>query len=532
MSGFFHKMRQSFSQNSVGDFLKDLSNMGVKDKHSLIKNSYSIGYNEDAIISQFGDNLDEYEYLSLLNNISNKYLPFFDRQYTERRPYLRAIAKEVEVENVLTILCDECIVYDDSNYFCKVEDILLELKNKDAFQKSLENNFKSVYSALGFNDPTTAWWLFFKFLVDGFLAFEIIYNDDENKIIGFKEIDPITLQMGIDTTGQQIWIQYKDDAMKQRILYESQIVYISYASSLIDSRTSYVERLIKPYNLLQTMEQTRLTWSVVNASYRLKFIIPIGGKSKTQAKQSMRKLMSRYNEEISFDNESGTFSVSGKPYVPGVRQWWFPSKNGEQPEAETIGGDGPDLNDTDQLMYFRRKFIKSSKIPMSRFEDEGGGMTIDNGSNQITQEEARFNRFVIRLRSLFKELITKPLYLQMMCDYPDLKDDLNVKHVINVKFLQYNLFEELKEMEIQSKKIDHITRLMEMVDADQTPYFDIEYLVKRFGLISEEDIRKNKEMRDKRRKTMPVVPALGNDPLIKMDDPSFDDPDADEYEIS
>ena len=38
-----------------------------------------------------------------------------------------------------------------------------------------------------------------------------------------------------------------------------------------------------------------------------------------------------------------------------------------------------------------------------------------------TREEIKFSRFITRLRSIFQEILIKPLWLQMCLDFPELR---------------------------------------------------------------------------------------------------------------
>ena len=69
----------------------------------------------------------------------------------------------------------------------------------------------------------------------------------------------------------------------------------------------------------------------------------------------------------------------------------------------------------------------------------------------MTRDEIKFGRFINRLRSTFQEIIVKPLWIQMTLDYPDLMNDDSFKAQIGVKFNKYNIFEEMKEMELLQK---------------------------------------------------------------------------------
>ena len=56
------------------------------------------------------------------------------------------------------------------------------------------------------------------------------------------------INAGIDTDdGKKVWIQYKGEGAKERTLWDSQIIYISYSSVNSPMRISYVERLIRSF---------------------------------------------------------------------------------------------------------------------------------------------------------------------------------------------------------------------------------------------------------------------------------------------
>ena len=148
-------------------------------------------------------------------------------------------------------------------------------------------------------------------------------------------MDPQSLVHGVDTdTGKVQWVQYKGQGVKERKLWDSQIIYISYSQVNSPQRTSYVERLIRSFNMLRIMEHTRIIWDVTNSSFKTKFVIPVGGKSKTRAKQSLAQLMNSYREVVDFDFDSGELTTNGKPMMPFNKEYWLPSKDGETPEIE------------------------------------------------------------------------------------------------------------------------------------------------------------------------------------------------------
>ena len=258
------------SRNLVTKALKSLSSFGMMYDDMVLRNSKAIGVSED----QFGWKLDprnvaggEYDDYALFANLSmadinlRKSISIFDKSYPKKREDLRKFAIQDEIEDILDTLCDECVVYDDKNYFSfplAFDDSTLEPMTLEAIKMSLETNFKRIYQYFGFNNDIAAWSYFRKWLVDGYLSFEIIYNREQTRIIGFKELDPVNLEPGLDREGKKIWKQFKGMPNKERVLYDSQVIYISYANVNTNNRVSYVERLIRSFNLLRIMEHSRV----------------------------------------------------------------------------------------------------------------------------------------------------------------------------------------------------------------------------------------------------------------------------------
>ena len=347
-------------------------------------------------------------------------------------------------------------------------------------------------------------------MIEGFLAFEIIYDGDQDKretqknIIKFKELEVLSLVPAVDhQTGEKIWIQYPNDPARQRVLYDSQIIYISYAQFDSASRVSYVERLSRSFNLLRIMESTRIMWAVTNSSFKTTFTIPVENH-QNRGKQSLAEVMHSYKEVIDFNNESGEITVNGRPMLPFNKEYWFPSVNGESPQIQTLGGDGPDLSDTEALNYFKHKLYQASKIPFTRFDNQQGRGSYTLNAESVMREEVKFNNFINRLRSIYKELLIKPIYIQLCLKHKEFASDVQFRNSLTLDFVSDNVFTEMREIEVIQKKSDFIGSLMQTFvtmdsEGNETPYFDIDFLVMRFSGLTQEDLDMNKRMKDKKK---------------------------------
>lgn len=500
MAGFVDRKGPLTTGNPVRKLLMDLSNLGMAYDDMIIRNSRAVGFTENQMgytMNPMGSDADDiysaFAALSLTDTSLKKNISFFDKNYSKKREQLRTFAVQDEIEEILDVITDEAIVFDESNYMAYSE---YNGQISKSIEEEIGDVYNNIYNYFGFNDNASAWNYFRKWLIDGYLAFEIVYNDKQTEIIGFKELDPISLMPGLDTdSGKKVWVQYKGQGAKERKLWDSQIIYLSYSQINSPQRISYVERLIRSFNLLRIMETTRIIWAVTNASFKTQFTIPVGGKSKTRAKQSLAQLMNNYRETVDFDYESGEIQTNGKPMMPFNKEYWLPSKDGETPEISTIGGDGPDLGDTESLKYFADKLKVASKIPFSRF-DKDSPSTYDMEASGMLREEIKFGKFISRLRSIWQEILVKPLYVQMCLNHPELKNDVAFKAGLGLKFVKDNVFEELKEMELQNKRVDFIGNLktqLSIMDAEMTeiPYFDLGWLIKRYGGFTQDDLNAN-----------------------------------------
>ena len=502
MAGFIDNFSQS--NPNMGRILRAVSKIGsfgMEYKDLVVRNSQAIGVSEAMMRQKLAltDSDEDFVFsLAAADTTSRKYIAYFDKDYPYKRDFLRAFALNPEIEWILDILADEAIVYDDRNFCCSLSLVNMDLKDEVA--DALRENFRKIYVSHGFNNGISAWQYFRQFLIDGFLSFEIVYSDDGKSIVGFKELDPVSLTPSVERmpggNTVQIWYQYYGDSVRERKLYDSQVIYISFANGNSTSRTSYVERLIRSHNLLKIMEHTRIIWNVMNASFRLKMTIPVGSRSPQKAKETLGELMNMYKEDIKLNTDSGELSINGRPNLQFYKNYLFPVQGGESPKVETINSGGPNLNVIDAVVYFFNKLKADSNIPFNRFAARSGGTvgTYKIGAESAERDEIRYNKFINRIRSIYQEILLKPLWIQMTLDHPELEGDTVFRTQLGLKFNSDNQFGESKEIEQLIKKIDFIAGLSEIKEKkgeEELPYFSQDFLIDKFLGLTNEDRRVN-----------------------------------------
>jgi hypothetical protein len=512
MAGFIDRVGVNPIFGQISKSLKTLSALGMKYEDMVVKQSRAVGVTEAEFGLQ-GYLPEEFLYSLALTDVGQKkFIAFFDKDYKSRRDYLRKFSMNPEIEFILDTVADEAIVFDDSNYFAEVDTSLLKgILDPDTSKEIVDEigtAFRKIYAHFHFNEGHDAWGYFRQLLIDGFLAFEIIYDPEGKNVIGFKELDATSLRPGVEKSGdnvyRKIWVQYEDIPAMKRVLLDSQIIYISYAKGNFTGRVSYTERLVRSFNLLRIMENSRVIWNIMNSSFRLKMVVPIGTKSPQKAKESLAEMMAIYKEDVSLNYDSGEMTVNGKPAMQFYKNYLFPSKNGEQPEIETIGGDGYDLSDTDALKYFEDKLKVDSKIPFSRFDRTQDGGSFSISSDGMARDEIRFARFINRLRSMFQEILIKPVFIQIGLNHPDLAEDELFKSALALKFRTDNMFEEMKEMEVMDKRSSVIQTMMGITEnvpdpsgmMQQVPYFDPRFLIEKYLGLTKLEMDRNEAYKE------------------------------------
>ena len=511
MAGFL----DSNPLSGIRSKLTDLSRFGMKYDDLLVKNSQAIGFIEGQLSGMQGGLLGDDLMKATLalsdttSSLRSKSIAFFQLDYVSKRERLRDIASNGEIEFILETITDDAIVFDDDNRFCYTNDLIGEIRykgrSKEArlqYQEKIvqryQDNFQKIYSAWGFGTGIAAWQYFYQWLIEGHLAFEIIYDDPNNpkNIIGFKELDPATLfpQVKKDFAGKIYleWAQKDPKGAKIRTLTDSQVIYISYSNQFRTKRVSFTERMVRSFNLLRIIEHSKVIWHTMNAPIRLTTTVPVGTKSMQKAKEDIREFTNTLKEDISFDTESGELKVDGKPNILFYKNYVLPvNDRNEQIKIEPLEYAGPNLSGSELLKYFHDKLKLDSKIPESRFGDGMGTYTMN--SEGISREEIRYNKFISRLRSAFKELLTKPLYIQMCLDFKELKDDPKFSNAIGLQFYDDNVFEEIKQQDLLNKRLATLNSLKAVVDDAGQPYFSTEYLIKEYLKLSDDDLDKNRD---------------------------------------
>lgn len=488
----------------VGEILDKISHYGMSYSKDVYKNMHAIPANKDLIPSKYDNINNLYANTADMFRVkSETEKTYAEKTVNQKRLVLRKIAQQPEIEDILDIMCNESIVYDpEDSYICQpfIDTAIIQMLNEENAEKirnCMQTNFTQLYLLLEWK--LKAWDLYKRYLIDGCLAYEIVYDNIENpkSIVGIVELDPATLTKKYED-GILYWYQYKDVKNQERKFVDAQIIYICYEDSGVIERTSYVERLMRAFNIYRIVEQAQIIWTVTQSSFKTKFTIPVSGMNKAKGTQTLMSAMNRYKEDISFNAETGELNINGRMNLPFNKEYWLPENESGSPQIETIIDQGPTLNDSEQLRFFLSKLYKSSKIPENRFDKEAQTTWFGNDATQQLRDEINFSRFVTRVRNNFADILLKPLRISIALNLPEIKNDKRLLEAISLKFNSYNYFEEMAGIEVDSKRIEFISNMSQSLvstdaEGNETPYFSLKFLIMKYLKMSDADLELNEK---------------------------------------
>ena len=548
--------------SSVPQYVKNLSDIGIN--YDIIAKTRSKTYDEveDLYSGTESNNL-------LIDNDNN---PYFSSSYNEKREYLRKFSGYPEIEYILDCICDDSVIMDKNNHCCNLD--INKIKFLPKVSSVIEKNFEKVYSMIGFDSELTAWNKYREWLVDGAVAYEIVYDYKSKKelnqeiinlksklvsvneslsieknagkktslledakvikknilkketdlhifegysvinketgekeedliptrIIGFVELDPQYLTpVDVSNVGKlesdnlKLWRYTREHSGRDVILSDNQVIYINYYDNNMSGNISYVERLLRNFNLKRKMEDSTVGWFIMNSQSRLKMIVPIGNKTADKAKQALRNLTNHYQEDLIIDFNTGEITINGRTRISYAKNIVLPSRNGTSPQIDTLQQNGPDLSNMKVVDYFDRNLRKDSRLPQSRYDrDNANSKVVLFKADGVTYEDLSYNAYLKRMRTIFSEILMKPLFIQCILDIPELKIDPTFKTSLGFVWNSNFMFEEAKDTEILKAKLETIRLYDNVKDDDDKPVFSKKFLyVTKYKLFTEDEWEEN-----------------------------------------
>ena len=427
----------------------------------------------------------------------------------------REIAMHPEVEMAIDDIVNEAIVADPKKEIVSIN--LDDLEQPDKIKKMIIEEFDNIVDLLEFNQH--AYEIFKKWYVDGRLLYHAMIDED-NPREGIKElryIDPRKIRkvrtqkkrkvskdsnLTVPQTGDEFYIYnekgfsktagvpnnvapFQDTGAQGLKIAVDAIVNVS--SGLVnvngDLVIGYLQKAIKPLNMLKAMEDSLVIYRISRAPERRIFYIDVGNLPKPKAEQYLRDVMTRFKNKVVYDSATGEIRDDRK-HMTMLEDFWLPRREGGKgTEITTLPG-GQNLGQMDDVTYFQNKLYKSLNVPIGRMDPSA--QYSFGRATEITRDEVKFAKFVTRLRLRFADLFTRILEKQLILKGIITSEDwAEFKTNFKYEFAEDNHFAELRNTEILRDRVS----MLRDVDDYTGKYYSHEWIRRNVLYQTEEDIK-------------------------------------------
>lgn len=421
----------------------------------------------------------------------------------------REMANHPELEMAIDDIVNEAITHDVTG---RTVDIVTDnLKQPESIKKKIHEEFDTVLKMLNFGNLADD--LFKRWYIDGRINYHVVV-DDSNPKAGIQElrfIDPRKLRKVREVkkdrdpkTGANIiqsiaeYYVYNDKGTTTqtytsnvnagiRIAPES---IINVNSGLMDAKNtfviSYLHKAIKPLNQLRMIEDAIVIYRISRAPERRIFYIDVGNLPKGKAEQYLRDVMIKYRNKMVYDANTGELRDDRK-HMSMLEDFWLPRREGGKGTEITTLPAGQNLGELSDVNYFRTKLLQSLNVPISRLEPQQGGMIGVGRTSEVTRDEVKFTKFIIRLRNKFSQIFDNALRIQLVLkgictleEWEDFKED------IYYDYKKDNNFTELRDAELLRERLG----LLQTVDPYIGRYYSMQWVQENILQMDEELIGK------------------------------------------
>jgi hypothetical protein len=336
-----------------------------------------------------------------------------DKDKTRRLQDYRRMAAFAELADCIDEICDECIVKDEN-------DVIVQFNLRGEYTKEVKDTIEKEYKKFVqiFDLEDKGWEYFRQFLIDGELYFENIILEDKKDlgIIGLVSIPTELINPVYQNVQNELVKGFlirkpvvgpatsmnRKDQEELFFMNKAQVTYINSGiwNEYKSIRLPFIENAKRAYRQLSLIEDSIVIYRLVRAPERLKFTIYTGAMPPPKAEAYLKRLMQSYWTKKNFDSTQGSGGRVTNVYDPQsmLDAYWFTKDaQGNGSTVDTLPA-GQNLGQLDDLNYFLKKLYNSLKVPTSRFMQND--VPFKDGA-EITREELRFARFIIRIQRQF-----------------------------------------------------------------------------------------------------------------------------------
>jgi len=419
----------------------------------------------------------------------------------------REMSNHPELEMAIDDIVNEAISHDDSGKTVNI--VLDKLKQPEAVKKKILEEFDNILRMLNFGNLSDD--LFKRWYIDGRIYYHVIVDDKDPKagIQELRYIDPRKIRKVREIkkerdpkTGADIiksiaeYYVYSDRGTTTQTFGASvnsglriaPDAVINVNSGLMDAKNtfviSYLHKAIKPLNQLRMIEDAVVIYRLSRAPERRIFYIDVGNLPRGKAEQYLKDIMIKYRNKMVYDANTGELRDDRK-HLSMLEDFWLPRREGGKGTEITTLPAGQNLGELEDVKYFRNKLLQSLNVPISRLEPQQGGMIGLGRTTEVTRDEVKFLKFIIRLRNKFSQIFDHALEKQLVLKGICTREEWQIfKEQIYYDYVKDNNFTELRDAELLQNRVQTLS----VVDPYVGRYYSAEWVRKNILQQTDEDM--------------------------------------------
>ena len=421
------------------------------------------------------------------------YRSFFDSEYNnltgalnsaqvykqaEKIDLYRKIAEYPEVSDAIDEIVDEICYTQDLEEFLKIE---CDTDNKQ-LDNAIVESFEEILKLM--NIDKNIYDLIRQIYIDG--QGNILCEYHEGKLVNLKYIDP------------------------KYLTFDFEVVHIDFGK--IDNKEglilSYLERAIKPANMLKTLEDLLIPLRFSRSISRRVFNVDVSDLPTSKAEMAMKKIQEQFKYKKFLNTETG--EVTNQQHITGmVEDYWFANRNGQKgTSVDTIDETG-NLGELGDIMYFYKKLYRSLGIPTNRISTSDEDKNFDYDSSQITKEDFKFYLFINRLRKIYIDMFVNILKRHVITKGIMSEDEFNqYQDKIKIFFVGENYYLERMKLANFEKRLNIYSSARDYSGT----LFSVEYLYKNIFKFDDDEIKEMMTEIQKEKKN-PLFKHLYEEPM-------------------
>lgn len=328
------------------------------------------------------------------------------------------------IKKCLTIMANDCVSPNEKNQYACLSFTKNFRNMMHPYQiEQLQNEFEYICSVCLKADDRTLWDLFYQWLVDGEMFWEIVPGKKGDRVIAINVLNPnftypIYERGRIAGFCENLPLEYSEalglPASEMNILKFKpyQVAYANYGKygAVKQDIKGWLEPSVRCLNQLIQMEDSLLAVRVNRAIERLLVNVSTGLYGPQKAEQALNNAKHEYNKVLNYDSSSGRIVNRARTISLKEMFWFAVGSDGVKTTMESLTQNTTMNGQIEDVKIFEKKVYDALEIPETR----RGGATDATYTNKhdLNLQEMQLARSARRLADRFAQNLIKKVFVQ------------------------------------------------------------------------------------------------------------------------